>query len=94
LDVIAHLGEFGRGADKIWDRARIAIPNEDMEPAFPKVLSDPASDDAEAEHPYVFPDSTRHVKAGHSVGLAAYSACGENCRRAIQNFTRVAARFT
>jgi hypothetical protein len=26
------------------------------------------------------------VKAGHSVALAAYSACGENRRRAIQKF--------
>src|SRR5947209_6185433 len=62
LDVITHFGELGRRADEIWNRPRIAVPYENVKTARAKVFSNPASDDAEPEHSYVFPGSTRHMK--------------------------------
>ena len=48
LDVIAKLGHFCRRPDKIRDRTRRPVPDEDVKPVFPQVIHDPLADNAQA----------------------------------------------
>ena len=61
LNAIAHLGQLGRRTDEIRNRSRITVPDKDVKPAVTQIFRDSASNDAEAEHPNVFPGSTRHL---------------------------------
>ena len=61
LNVIAHLRDLGRRADKIRHWPRRAIPDKDLKSFPAQVLSDPASDDAETDYSNVFLRSPGHV---------------------------------
>jgi|SRR5580700_7946935 hypothetical protein len=61
LNVIAHLRDLGRRADKIRYRTRSAVPNKNLKSFPAQVLSDPASDDAETDYSNVFLRSPGHV---------------------------------
>src|SRR2546421_12814998 len=87
LDVIAHLGELGRRADKIRHRSRVTVPDKNVEPLPAQIIRDAASDDAESDYANVLSDSTRHWGCAAIFSLGRHSACGENGHRAIQKLT-------
>ena len=87
LNVIAHLGELGRRADKIRHRSRVTVPDKNVEPLPAQIIRDAASDDAESDYANVLSDSTRHWGCAAIFSLGRHSACGENGHRAIQKLT-------
>jgi hypothetical protein len=68
LNVVAHLGELGRGAYEIRYRSWISVPDKDVKILTPQVICDAASDDAKPNYTDILSGSTRHVW-----GFAAFS---------------------
>jgi hypothetical protein len=60
LNVVAHLGQFGRRAHEIRDRAWVSIPDKHVKALATQIVRDPASDNAETDYTDVFSGSTRH----------------------------------
>jgi hypothetical protein len=50
LDVIAKLGEVSRRTNKIWDRTRCPVPNENLKSFPAQILTYSATDDPKANH--------------------------------------------
>jgi hypothetical protein len=61
LNVIAHFRQLGRRAYKIWHRARVAIPNEDVKALPTQIIGDPGPDYSESDYANIFSRSTRHA---------------------------------
>jgi len=62
FDQIAHLCDFRRRTDEIWNGPRRSIPHENMKPFFTQNIRDAASDYAEPNYADVSPCPTRHYQ--------------------------------
>src|SRR5436190_23612638 len=61
LKVMARLRQFGRGTDKVGHWSRGAVPNEDRQSLTPQMVGNPTANNAKANNPNAFSNSTRHA---------------------------------
>ncbi len=59
LEVIARLRQFGRGTDKVGHWSRGAVPNEDRQALMPQMVGNATANNAKANNPNAFSNSTR-----------------------------------
>ena len=90
LDAITDLGQFRRRPDKIWNRTRRSIPNEDLETFPAQILTHSTTDNSKTDHSDVFVRWMGHGRKALRRGGILDPNCGQKRRQATRKFRNIA----
>jgi hypothetical protein len=90
LNVVTELGQFPRRTDKIWNRTRRSVPNENLKTFAAQVRGHTSTDNSEADHSNLLVRWMGHSGRRSAKTKFLVKSCGQNHREATQKFANLA----